>query len=118
MTSRMQTAVIHANDSRWFLNMHALHNAHLIRETVPENLWKPKHYFHDHLAEHKRFAAQARAIGRPKRLESRAKAKATRTKNQELKKGKQRELPPQQMILEEDELRAGDLNEALISGSH
>ncbi|KAF8508435.1 hypothetical protein BU17DRAFT_56753 [Hysterangium stoloniferum] len=57
MTSRTHTAVIHADHSWWILNMHALHNAHLIRETLPSDLWKPKYYFHDRLAEHKKFAA-------------------------------------------------------------
>ncbi|KAF8525879.1 hypothetical protein BU17DRAFT_74293 [Hysterangium stoloniferum] len=93
MTSRTHTAVIHANHSWWILNMHALHNAHLIRETLPSDLWKLKYYFHNRLAEHKKFAAQAREIGQPKWLESRAKAKATHAKNQKSKKGKQADLP-------------------------
>ncbi|KAF9468999.1 hypothetical protein BDZ94DRAFT_1357550 [Collybia nuda] len=84
VTKLKQAAVIHAEDTRYFLNMHALHNANLIRDTIPPHLSKPKHYFTDRQAKHIQFAEKVRVSGPEKRAQTVAKAKATR----ERKKGK------------------------------
>ncbi|KAJ6528118.1 hypothetical protein B0H19DRAFT_1214630 [Mycena capillaripes] len=42
----------HKDDSRFLLNTHALHNAHLVRETLPRSLTAPKPCFADRHAKH------------------------------------------------------------------
>ncbi|KAJ7889807.1 hypothetical protein B0H14DRAFT_2336591, partial [Mycena olivaceomarginata] len=53
----------HSDDSRFHINLHALHNAHLIRETLPRHLTKPKPYFLDHEAKHSEFPAKLQETG-------------------------------------------------------
>jgi hypothetical protein len=55
--------VMHAVDDDYFLNMHGIHNAHLIRETIPRDLTDPQPYLLDRLAKHKELAAQLRVSG-------------------------------------------------------
>ncbi|KAJ7930177.1 hypothetical protein B0H13DRAFT_1859009 [Mycena leptocephala] len=54
---------VHSDDSLFHLNLHALHNAHLVRETLPRHLMEPKQYFPDRNAKHKEFAAILRGTG-------------------------------------------------------
>ncbi|KAJ7898723.1 hypothetical protein B0H13DRAFT_1623050, partial [Mycena leptocephala] len=54
---------VHSDDSRFHLNLHALHNAHLVRETLPRHLTEPKQYFPDRNAKRKEFAAILRGTG-------------------------------------------------------
>lgn len=71
----------HTDDDRFFVNMHALHNAALIRETLPRNLTAPKPFFEDRRAEHDKIAAWLRISGPAKRAETQRKQKETREKN-------------------------------------
>lgn len=78
---RVEDAIVHSEDTQYILNMHALHNADLIRETLPRHLTAPVPYFHDRRAKHDGFAAELRISGPAKRAETMAKAKATRERN-------------------------------------
>lgn len=60
--------------------MHALHNASLIRETLPRNLTKPIPYFEDRRAKHLEFAARLQVSGPAKRAQTQAKAADTRAR--------------------------------------
>ncbi|KAJ7165291.1 hypothetical protein C8R46DRAFT_1163680 [Mycena filopes] len=75
--------VAHTEDSRYHLNMHALHNAHLIRETLPRHLTAPKPCFTDRRSKHDEFAAVLREIGPVKRADIVAKTQATKQCNKQ-----------------------------------
>lgn len=51
---------MHSALDRYFINFHALHNAHLIRATLPRDLLAPIPYFEDRKAKHEEFAAELR----------------------------------------------------------
>jgi hypothetical protein len=68
--------------------MHALHNAHLIQETLPRHLTEIKPCFPDRVAKHKEFAAALREIGPEKRVQAQAKAQATKDRNKKEKADK------------------------------
>ncbi|THH15683.1 hypothetical protein EW146_g4834 [Bondarzewia mesenterica] len=74
------SCITHSDNDQYILNMHALHNASLIRETLPRHLTIPKRYFSDRKAKHDEFAVNLRITGPVKRAETAAKAKATREK--------------------------------------
>ncbi|KAJ6617842.1 hypothetical protein B0H10DRAFT_1796504 [Mycena sp. CBHHK59/15] len=80
--------IVHSEDNRFHLNMHALHNAHLIRETLPRHLTEPKPFFTDRRAKHNEFAAVLREIGPAKRAETAAKTQATKQRNKQVKADK------------------------------
>ncbi|KAJ7867354.1 hypothetical protein B0H14DRAFT_2205753, partial [Mycena olivaceomarginata] len=50
----------HKDESRFLLNTHTLHNAHLVRETLPRSLTASKPCFVDRCAKHSEFAAALR----------------------------------------------------------
>ena len=83
VTDRTELQVAHSRDQRFILNMHGLHNAHLIREVLPRSLTAPTPYVQDRVTSHERFAAQLRETGPAKGAETQAKTKATKAKNKE-----------------------------------
>jgi hypothetical protein len=85
----MQKIVHHSDDSRFLLNTHALHNAHLVRETLPHHLTELKPYFADRCAKHKEFAKDLRGVGPEKRAQATAKGQATKAKNKQDKADQQ-----------------------------
>ncbi|KAK0447902.1 uncharacterized protein EV420DRAFT_1244648, partial [Desarmillaria tabescens] len=70
----------HNDDIRYLLNMHALHNAHLIRETLPRTLVAPIPYKPPAVRAqfHRDVAASLQVSGPEKRAITQAKAKETR----------------------------------------
>jgi hypothetical protein len=82
-TDLTELEISHSPEQRFILNMHALHNAHLIRDILPRSLTEPIPYLQDRAASHGRFAAQLRETGPAKRAETQAKTKATREKNKQ-----------------------------------
>ncbi|KAJ7135192.1 hypothetical protein C8R43DRAFT_894348, partial [Mycena crocata] len=80
-----QKTVVHSDDSRFLVNMHGLHNAHLIRDTLPRHLTEPKPYFHDRRAKHLEFAHALREVGPEKRAQATAKGLETKAKNKQTK---------------------------------
>jgi hypothetical protein len=78
----------HSEDSRFLLNTHALHNANLVRETLPRHMTEPKPCFLDRRAKHNEFAAKLRETGPEKRALAQAKAQATKLRNKQDKADK------------------------------
>lgn len=73
----------HKDNSRFILNTHGLHNAHLVRETLPRHLTAPKPCFVDRRAKHHQFAAALREVGPEKHAQAIAKGQATKAKNKQ-----------------------------------
>ncbi len=67
--------------------MHALHNASLIRKTLPRHHYEPKPYLQDREAEHTRLAKVLQVNGPIKRAKAQAKAAETRAKNKAARAG-------------------------------
>ncbi|KAJ7908106.1 hypothetical protein B0H13DRAFT_2233350 [Mycena leptocephala] len=68
-TDLTELEISHSPEQRFILNMHALHNAHLIRDILLRSLTEPIPYLQDRAA--------------TKRAETQAKTKATREKNKQ-----------------------------------
>ncbi|KAJ6463071.1 hypothetical protein DFH09DRAFT_1113674 [Mycena vulgaris] len=83
ITDRTELQVIHSAEQQFILNMHGLHNAHLIREVLPRALIALVPYLQDRCASHLRFATQLRQTEPARRAEIQAKTKATRAKNKQ-----------------------------------
>ncbi|KAJ7834421.1 hypothetical protein B0H13DRAFT_2240221 [Mycena leptocephala] len=71
--------------TEFILNMHGLHNPHLIREVLPRSLTSPVPYLQDRVASHNRFAEQLRVTGPAKCAATKAKTQATRARNRQHK---------------------------------
>ncbi|KAJ7135241.1 hypothetical protein C8R43DRAFT_1089512 [Mycena crocata] len=84
-TARTQTAINHADTNIYLVNMHSLHNAHLLRDTLPRSLTAPLPYFEDHNTKRKEFAALVRISGPKKCAAAQQKSKETWEKNKKAK---------------------------------
>ncbi|KAJ6618942.1 hypothetical protein B0H10DRAFT_1723402, partial [Mycena sp. CBHHK59/15] len=73
VTEHTELQTVHSEEAQFILNMHALHNAHLIREVLPRTLTAPVPYLNDHTAAHNRFATQLSEMGPDKHTETKAK---------------------------------------------
>ncbi|KAI0688378.1 hypothetical protein BC835DRAFT_1284746 [Cytidiella melzeri] len=76
-------SVVHRDDGRYILNMHALHNAHLVRSILPRSLTTPVALVPDWEAFHRQIAEGLQVSGPAKRAETQAKAKNTREKKKQ-----------------------------------
>ena len=85
-TTRTIPYMEHTDDDKFLVNMHAIHNASLIRETVKSVYGGPKSYFGtDRRSHHDAAAARLRVSGPKKRAEANEKRKATRERNKSAK---------------------------------
>ncbi|KAI0073338.1 hypothetical protein K474DRAFT_1649687 [Panus rudis PR-1116 ss-1] len=82
LTERTTVALKHTDFDRYLMNMHALHNADLIRQSLPRHLWKPVPYLKDRAASHAQFAEKVREVRPAKRAEAVTKAAETRARKQ------------------------------------
>lgn len=71
----------HKSDDRFVVNLHAFHNAHLVRRALPRELTAPTPLFADRCVQHDEMAKCLRGIQGVKR-------EATRKKREETKKRK------------------------------
>lgn len=69
--------LVHKNDTHFIINMHALHNAQLLRHHLPRALTEPKHTHADRTALHLELASRARATRTTKRDQTAEKRAAT-----------------------------------------
>ncbi|KAI0644697.1 hypothetical protein C8Q79DRAFT_912903 [Trametes meyenii] len=59
-TSQSRTVLLHSNSPLYVVNMHALHNQHLLARALPESLRTPASYFTDRTALHTAAAESLR----------------------------------------------------------
>ena len=86
-TTRTVPYMERTDDEIFLVNMHAIHNASLIRETVKAVYGGPKPYFGgDRQSRHNEAAAKLRVSGPKKRAEANEKRKATRERNKSAKR--------------------------------
>jgi hypothetical protein len=85
LTDQTELQTKHSSEPRFILNMHGLHNPHLIREVLPRSLTSPVPYLQDRVASHNRFAEQLRVTGPAKCAATKAKTQATRARNRQHK---------------------------------
>ncbi|KAH9911660.1 uncharacterized protein B0H18DRAFT_892153 [Fomitopsis serialis] len=111
VTARTRLHVTHAETPRFLLNMHALHNADLVRETLPRNLTEPRYYLADRKAQHRRIATDLRVTGGARRAQAAAKAAQTRIRNKEARAATTSSHNPQAQT------QADGTNDPLIAGS-
>ncbi|KZV61485.1 hypothetical protein PENSPDRAFT_643337 [Peniophora sp. CONT] len=83
-TLRLHTVVC-SDRTRYVINMHALHNPHLIREVLPRDLTAPRPLHEDRRAFHDTLAAQLRIDGPAKRAQAQKKTAETRAANKAAK---------------------------------
>ena len=84
-TEKHKKVVEHSDDTHFFLNMHGLHNAHLIQEALTQHLVAPTCFVDDCVAFHRQSAASLQITGVEKQALNQAKAAATRAKNKQAK---------------------------------
>ncbi|KAI0311552.1 hypothetical protein OF83DRAFT_1166297 [Amylostereum chailletii] len=82
VTNIPKQAVQHADDDNFVINMHAIHNAALLRATLPRILTRPIPYHQDREAMRKQVAAGLRILGPAKRAATKAKGAETRARKQ------------------------------------
>ncbi|KAJ7801780.1 hypothetical protein B0H14DRAFT_2614969 [Mycena olivaceomarginata] len=78
-----QKIISHSENTRFLINMHALHNAHLIREMLLCHPTAPRPFFADRQVKHFEFAAALREVGPEKRALALAKGQATKARNKQ-----------------------------------
>jgi hypothetical protein len=64
--------VEHVDDTRFIINMHALHNAARLRKVLPRSITKPAPYHVDRIAAHSRTATALREVNVPARAAAKA----------------------------------------------
>ncbi|KAF8963433.1 hypothetical protein BDZ97DRAFT_1939527 [Flammula alnicola] len=83
VTTKTRGIVEHLDDTRHFINLHALHNAHLVRETLPRGLIQPQLRYPDRRKTHNELAASLRITGPAKRAATAAKTADTRARKKQ-----------------------------------
>jgi hypothetical protein len=87
ITQLTRKTVHHGAMQRYFVNMHAIHNAALIRKTLPQHLSQPRPYCSDRVAKHMELANQVSIANNKRRDATAAKARETRARNKQARLG-------------------------------
>lgn len=88
-TSRTISLITHEDNGNFVINMHAFHNATLLRKILPRHLTAPKPLYIDRKARHVEIAAGLRITQTEKRARTAAKAAATREANKAKKRNRE-----------------------------
>jgi len=89
VTSRKEGFIKHQDDNNFVINMYAIHNATLLRKSLPHHLTAPKLLYSDRRLHHGKVAAGLRVSQTAKRVQAQAKRKETQARNAEKKRKRQ-----------------------------
>ncbi|KAG8913665.1 hypothetical protein FRC01_004436, partial [Tulasnella sp. 417] len=81
LSDRFGPALKHTEDSQFIVNLHALHNADILRKTLPRRFTQPRPLHADRKEFHASQAAKLQVSGPAKRAATQEKAAATRAAN-------------------------------------
>lgn len=114
-TSRKEGSIKHKDDNNFVINMYGIHNATLLRKSLPQHLTAPKALYPDRRLHHGKVAAGLRISQTAKRVQAQAKRKETQARNAEKKRKRQEamESDDEAEIGNEEE---GDENRAAKKG--
>lgn len=84
-TTRTVATLNHSDDRFFIINLHALHNAALLRQTLPRYLTAPKPLHVDRRDFHDKLALELQSTQQAKRDRTKAKSAATRQANKRKK---------------------------------
>ncbi|KAL6302042.1 hypothetical protein BKA93DRAFT_919240 [Sparassis latifolia] len=93
-TARTEAVIAHTTAERFLLNTHAIHNAALIRQTLPRSLTRPISYLDNRYMKHREIAAGLRESGPIKRAQTAAKAADTRARKKLAQEAKVSAIQP------------------------
>jgi hypothetical protein len=71
--------IIHKATTRYVINMHSFHNAHLVREALPRSLVAPQPLFEDRQAKHHKLSALLRTSQGDRREQFKAEREAKKS---------------------------------------
>jgi len=84
-TAKVERKVIHSTHNKFFINLHALHNAWRLHEVLPRNLTEPVPYVPNRKEFHHKMARKLQKKNPQKRAKAKEKAKDTRCRVRRLK---------------------------------
>jgi len=102
VTSRKEGFIQHKDDNNFVINMYGIHNATLLRKSLPRHLTAPKALYPDRRLHHGKVAAGLRISQTAKRVQAQAKRKETHAE----KKRKRQEA-----MESDDEAEIGNVEE-------
>lgn len=108
-TTRTISLIRHEDDDHFVINLHALHNATLLRNILPRRLTAPKPMYEDQRAQHYEIATKLRTTQAAKRARTAAKSRETREASKAKQQANQLSAVEDREIESEEELD-GDEN--------
>jgi hypothetical protein len=97
-SSGCQACVIEHSDSNHFvINMHTMHNTHLMHHALPQELIQPQHWYKDRIAWHHKIACKMKPLQEAKQANMQAKHKAMQAENQKKKAACKAQRPAKRM---------------------
>lgn len=102
--------IVHKDGDRHLINMHAFHNAHLIRATLPRDLTIPIPYAPNREQHHSDIAASLRSVQDAKRATTAAQAVAKKAKAAHEKAGMSASAAKRRRVDDEGSDGEGDLD--------
>ncbi|KAJ6607045.1 hypothetical protein B0H10DRAFT_2439794 [Mycena sp. CBHHK59/15] len=96
-------SIVHSNDTQFVVNMHAFHNARLLRKVLPVALTKPRCLYTDRRKRHDELAVELAVQQKAKRAETQRKVAATREKKKVDKAAHEKQANPMGMDEESED---------------
>jgi len=104
VTTRTEKFIKHKDDNHFIINMYAIHNATLLRKSLPRYLTAPKALHQNRQIHHAKVAAGLRVNQTAKRARAQEKRKETQARNAEKKRKRQEAMDSD----EEEEIGDGE----------